>query len=199
MCARHSVYIENLPGTATPKLKYTGSMKNGLFEGRGKLETFWPNGMTGDVYEGELRNGELEGEGVKTLFDQDGQQLARHEGVFHLSTPNGVGTLYGQEALPLDRGVFANGRLEGPGERWSYHPDKSISAHYQGVFAEGEYSGEGELCFFRGGLKRRCFKGQFRDGRPAVGVTTYYQDGEPRCDVEGPPARNAQCSDGSTP
>lgn len=125
---------------------YTGSYRNGLMHGKGRLE--WPNG---NVYEGGFRDGLANGRGRLTMSNGD-----RYEGEFHGGQMHGKGTLHYRNGDRY-KGNFVQGAMSGKGELRIHNGDV-----YTGEFSKDYINGQGRYVFAHGDV----YEGTFRDNAP---------------------------------
>lgn len=91
------------------KMTYNGTCENGLANGLGRAQIWFPNGKIYYTREGEFLDGRLHGHGVYKLAN-----LVRYEGSFLAGTFNGTGKL---EVTGRAKyvGSFKNGKPDGTG------------------------------------------------------------------------------------
>ena len=156
------------PDATTPDgARYYGSLRNGKFEGHGKLE--WDNGT---LYEGNFQNGVFSGRG--RLRAADGRSYAgefargQFEGRGRFEAPSGE----------IYEGDFVSGEFTGRG---TYsRPD---GARYRGEFVKWRLHGEGRFVDPAGNI----YEGQFKDGAFEGQGTLTYAKARPdgRAEVRG--------------
>lgn len=117
------------------KVKYTGCLVDGLFEGRGILK----HASNDEVfYEGKFRTGDIFGSIYDLFYKKDSKMLeVKCVDDYLLSKANGPIQFYhtnGQLAL---RGTIKNGLIDGPGVE--HHMNGKL--RYEGLFKEGGYDG----------------------------------------------------------
>ncbi len=160
---------------------YSGSFKDGLFDGKGVL--LWGNGSK---YEGEFKSGLRHGEGVLTLATGN-----VYKGRFIDGQENGRGVL---EMVSGDRyeGSFNNGLFHGQGIYEAKNGDTFI-----GDFIKGEFSGQGRFVsefgeqyegeFLRWAMHGQgtlrlesgeTYSGRFEDGDPMGQMVVEYHNGD---------------------
>ena len=146
---------DGAPDATTPDgARYYGALRNGKFEGHGKLE--WDNGT---VYEGNFQGGVFSGRGrlraadgryyngefARGQFDGRGRFEAPsgeiYEGDFVAGEFTGRGT-YSRPDGARYRGEFVKWRLHGHGR--FVDPAGNI---YEGEFKDGAFEGEGTLTY----------------------------------------------------
>lgn len=88
--------IKSLPG----RYRYEGGFKNGLADGKGKLQ--WENG---EYYEGEWRKGNKDGNGVNRFPDG-----SVYEGDWKDNKQNGRGVLKAFDGSVLYEGLWKDGK-----------------------------------------------------------------------------------------
>jgi len=136
-------------GQVTVKLPdssvYSGEVKNGLFNGKGKL--VWRNG---DEYQGNFVDGLMSGEGHKKLASGE-----EYTGAFKRGLYDGKGKLLDSTGDRYE-GNFENGNFQGKG----VFTAKSGMV-YQGHFDEGNASGQGTITWPNG----NSYKGEINDWR----------------------------------
>ncbi|CEM05289.1 unnamed protein product [Vitrella brassicaformis CCMP3155] len=125
--------------------KYTGQWRNGIKEGRGRLEF-----GDGGFYEGEFSQGEIIGRGVQRWPDG-----STYEGDFHMGERHGHGTWTqppaaadsSREASTTYTGQWKTNKREGFGElRWA-------DGVYRGQFKAHRFDGLGALHLLNSGLQ----------------------------------------------
>ena len=146
---------DGAPDATTPDgARYYGSLRNGKFEGHGKLE--WDNGT---VYEGNFQNGVFSGRG--RLHAADGRS---YNGEFARGQFDGRGRFEAPTG-EIYEGDFVSGEFTGRG---TYsRPD---GARYRGEFVKWRLHGEGRFVDPAGNI----YEGQFKDGAfEGQGTLTY--------------------------
>ena len=124
--------------------RYYGSMRDGKFNGRGRME--WDNGTR---YEGSFENGLFHGRGK--LFAADGRS---YSGEFALGLFQGRGR-YDAPSGEIWEGDFEKGEFTGSG---TYsRPD---GLRYRGEFVKWRFHGEGRLTDAQGDI----YEGRFVNG-----------------------------------
>jgi hypothetical protein len=159
---------DGAPDATTPDgARYYGSLRNGKFEGHGKLE--WDNGT---VYEGNFQNGVFSGRG--RLRAADGRSYA---GEFARGQFDGRGRFEAPSG-EIYEGDFVAGEFTGRG---TYsRPD---GARYRGEFLKWRLHGEGRFIDPAGNI----YEGQFKDGAFEGQGTLTYAKARPdgRAEVRG--------------
>ena len=130
----------NLPDRSV----YEGTMKDGLFDGKGIIHY-----GNGDSYEGDFKEGIRDGTG--TLSTADGNKI---EGEFKDGKYNGTGIFIAKNGERYE-GSYSNGWREGRGTLLDAIGDK-----YEGEFKNGRFNGKG--VFFCTNGER--YDGEFKNG-----------------------------------
>ncbi len=133
---------------------YSGDMKNGLFDGHGRLVY-----RMGDTYEGEFRMGKCQGKGVYSF-----RNGALYAGEFADGKHEGRGTLVYTDGT-VYTGDFADGKSSGRGTL--VYTDGTV---YTGDFADGKRNGQGTLLYRNGAV----YVGGFENGEcSGHGILTF--------------------------
>ena len=161
---------------------YEGELKDGVFQGKGKLT--WKNGT---FYEGGFVNGKREGYGIRTFKEP----LERYEGFWKEDAFEGQGLLLrtngkktegiwkaslledGEGYVTYKDGSVFEGTLRG-GKRVGFgkitFSEKDKQKDYEGDWAEDQRCGRGVLHFKDGAV----YEGEFKDNKfHGIGVYTY--------------------------
>ena len=174
LLALNVAHAADKPDATTPDgARYYGTLKNGKFEGHGKLE--WDNGT---VYEGNFQNGVFSGRGrlraadgrsysgdfARGAFDGRGRFEAPsgeiYEGDFVAGEFTGRGT-YSRPDGARYRGEFVKWRLNGQGR--FIDPAGNI---YEGEFKDGAFEGQGTLTYAKARADGRAeVKGRWHEWR----------------------------------
>jgi len=143
------------PDAITPDgARYYGALRNGRFEGHGRLE--WDNGT---AYEGGFREGVFAGRG--RLRSSDGRS---YSGEFARGQFDGRGRFEAPSG-EIYEGDFVNGEFTGRGNY--SRPD---GARYRGEFVKWRLNGQGRFIDPAGNI----YEGQFKDGAfEGQGTLTY--------------------------
>jgi hypothetical protein len=159
---------DGAPDAVTPDgARYYGSLRNGKFDGHGKLE--WDNGT---VYEGGFRDGVFSGRGK--LRASDGRS---YSGEFARGQFDGRGRFEAPSG-EIYEGDFVAGEFTGRG---TYsRPD---GARYRGEFVKWRLQGQGRFIDPAGNI----YEGQFKDGAFEGQGTLTYAKARPdgRAEVKG--------------
>jgi hypothetical protein len=169
--------------------RYYGAMRDGKFNGRGRLE--WDNGTR---YEGGFENGLYNGRGRLTAADGRSYSGEFEKGLFH-----GRGR-FDSPAGEIWEGDFEKGEFTGSGTysrpdglryrgefvKWRFHGEGRLTDAqgdiFEGRFVNGELTGEGKGISRRGDVYEGEFsRGQFHgkgtlthaDGRKSTGQWHY--------------------------
>ncbi|GAA0377001.1 MORN repeat-containing protein [Bacillus horti] len=154
------------------ELTYEGEMRDGLFDGHGRL---YRQGVL--LYEGAFSQGVKEGTGKlyaesgSLIYDGEFSQNNRHgqgkvfneqgylvySGHFEHDQPSGSGSFFAEGTM-IYKGEVAFGQYSGQGT--SYHPNQAIE--YIGEFLNGVFQGSGELYTTSGNL---LYEGSFHQGQ----------------------------------
>ena len=132
---------------------YTGQVKSGVPDGKGKM--LFENG---DAYEGDIVFGREHGHGVFTWANGDA-----YEGGFANGLPEGTGKLVWADGNVYE-GDFADGTRTGKGTLTFANGDV-----YEGDFTDGVMTGQGKLTWISGDV----YEGSFTDGHTDKGTLTY--------------------------
>lgn len=135
---------------------YTGSIKNDMFHGLGRLE--WRNG---NVYEGDFFKGLMEGYGVYTLSNGDVYKGTFKDGLYH-----GEGRLEGRNGY-MYKGGFRDSWYHGTGIEQLSNGDR-----YEGQFKQGMYDGKGVYK-----SARNTISGNFSMGEPIDEIRIVWTNG----------------------
>ena len=185
-----SVWAQETPIAVSPDGgRYYGSMRDGRFHGRGRIE--WDNGTR---YEGSFENGLYSGRGRLTAHDGRTYNGEFEKGLFHgrgrYDSPGGEvwegdfekGEFTGSGSYSRPdgfryRGEFLKWRMQGEGRLTDAHGDV-----WEGRFVNGELTGQGKAISKRGDVYEGEFsRGQFHgkgtlthaDGRKSTGTWRY--------------------------
>ncbi len=124
------LYYKPVGFKSEERLLYSGSFRDGTFEGYGTL--YWP-GKDKYRYAGRFKNGQMHGSGVE--FDKNGERI--YQGTFRLDKREGRGEEYA-EGIKVYKGEFSNNLRHGFGI--AYFGDHH---EYIGRFVEGVMDGLG--------------------------------------------------------
>jgi len=134
------------------ELEYTGTVKKGVLDGRGRI-TF----AGGETYEGDIRDGALDGRAVYTWPNGD-----RYEGDYRQGRRTGKGkiTFGAKSRWPGDvyEGEFADGHFQGTGT-YTWHANRYAGNVYTGQWRGDRMNGRGTLTLANGDR----YEGEFRD------------------------------------
>lgn len=165
-------------------LIYSGSFKDGLFDGYGekwsRITTIRNTDIAQTyqcVYKGEFKNGLPDGKGkeysydAEYIFEKDESvsPYLHYDGQFLKGKYNGIGTLY--DISSKYEGSFYDNAYNGYGSYW--FEDNDLVYKVTGVYSNGDLDGEG-IKYFPGG--NVIFDGIYKDDK-AVSGTSYYEDG----------------------
>ncbi len=169
LLAMHGAYAaDDAPDAITPDgARYYGPLRNGRFEGHGRLE--WDNGTQ---YEGAFQNGVFSGRG--RLHAADGRS---YSGEFARGQFDGRGRFEAPTG-EIYEGDFVNGEFTGRG---TYsRPD---GARYRGEFLRWRLNGQGRFVDPAGNI----YEGEFKDGAFEGQGTLTYAKARPdgRAEVRG--------------
>lgn len=139
---------------------YTGYLKNGVEEGKGKM--VWDNG---DSYDGDWVYGAMHGYGVYIYSDG-----GRYEGNWSESNFNGYGVFYYKNGSKYE-GNWSEGETHGYGKMTF-----DDGGTYEGDFYEGSITGKGTLKWPDGSV----YTGEVKDGSMHGYGTLTYADGNKR-------------------
>ncbi|MFM9969416.1 MAG: C13 family peptidase [Burkholderiales bacterium] len=137
---------ETPPNATTPDGgNYFGTLKNGRFNGSGRIE--WKNGAR---YQGQFADGLKSGQGTMRFANGDS-----YEGEFRDGLMQGLGRLQMRDGSEYV-GDFERDRFHGRGRLEWANGDV-----YQGDFTDGEYHGRGTVTYKDG----RKYRGEFAKGK----------------------------------
>ena len=120
------------------KLKFTGDLKEGKYQGHGKL---YKNDNL--LYEGNFKDGYCEGNGILYIDEKQ-----KYEGLFMKGKHNGLGKIFQEQYLYFE-GEFLDGKKQGEGI--IFHPNKQ--KYFEGNFEEDKIKGKFIKYYDNGSIK----------------------------------------------